>query len=402
MKRTLVLATIWVLSGCGGCGDDTAGTNNGDNANNGDPCATPTEISRADVESGGTLKAGTCYDADESLEVTDGTLTIEPGVTIRMAQDRSLRISGSGRVSAKGTADAPITFQGQDDTKGFWQGLAFETRSDDNLLEYVILLNGGGKAWSGSSDEQAVIHVASTGKVTIRETLIDGSGKHGIFGRDNAELSGFSSNTISNCDGAPLRIALSVARFLDSGSTFEGNEDNVVALVHGNNETLAQDATWPNPGLPYRFMDRCFIKADLTLTPGTTLEVEADASLILEEGGQIIAEGTTSELITFTSVDDAGTGSWQGIHVKTGTSVFSNAVIEHAGSKAWTGNPEHKGAFFISAGELSLSDVEIRDSEGYGVVVHDAGSITCDGVTFTATAAGTLLDTSTAGNAVCE
>src|SRR5690606_26158630 len=56
-----------------------------------------------------------------------GDLTIEPGAKLEFAQGTSLIVEAGGTLTAKGTADEPVTFAGAAATKGFWQGIRLQS-----------------------------------------------------------------------------------------------------------------------------------------------------------------------------------------------------------------------------------------------------------------------------------
>jgi hypothetical protein len=105
-----------------------------------------------------------------------------------------MRVRDGGRLQATGTADGVIRFAGVEDISGFWRGLSFvNSLSDDNVLEQVVIENGGSSEWvGGAKPDRANLMVAGGGNaaaVTISDSTISGSGKYGIaIGNDEARV----------------------------------------------------------------------------------------------------------------------------------------------------------------------------------------------------------------------
>ncbi|MGB5812460.1 MAG: hypothetical protein WBG86_18115, partial [Polyangiales bacterium] len=73
-------------------------------------------------------------------------LQIEPGATLRFAEDRRLRVGegGDGVLDAQGTIDDPITFTTIDaGTPLYWRGIEFNQGSDGSILDHVTTAFGG-------------------------------------------------------------------------------------------------------------------------------------------------------------------------------------------------------------------------------------------------------------------
>jgi hypothetical protein len=76
-------------------------------------------------------------------------MTIEPGVELRFAENRRLRVGdgNDGALDARGTPSQPIVFTSIDvATPVFWRGLEFGQGSDGSILDKVVLAYGGGNS----------------------------------------------------------------------------------------------------------------------------------------------------------------------------------------------------------------------------------------------------------------
>ena len=95
---------------------------------------------------------GIPYEAEYGLSLNDkSTLTIEPGVVLRMADDSQFDIYEQTKLYAIGTPEAPITFCGQDEGSGQWDFLDVMTEKACELENVIIDQCGqggyGGGIW---------------------------------------------------------------------------------------------------------------------------------------------------------------------------------------------------------------------------------------------------------------
>ena len=119
---------------------------------------------------------------------------------------------------------------------------------------------------------------------------------------------------------------------LPSSTILNGNITTII--------TLTSDKVWTLKGYVY-----VTDGAKLIIQPGTTIisDVAEKGALIIERGGQIIAEGTSSNPIVFTSGKAAGQrnpGDWGGIIIlgKAKTNRTTEPIIEGGVNKVYGGN----------------------------------------------------------------
>ena len=104
------------------------------------------------------------------------------------------------------------------------------------------------------------------------------------------------------------------------------------ALATDVSGEISQDTTWTFSGSPYIITGDVTVNGGYTLTiePGVSAKFEAATRLIIL--GKLVAKGTDTDRILFTSNDPAPTkGSWGGI-VAPGAASIRFATIEHADS----------------------------------------------------------------------
>lgn len=81
------------------------------------------------------------YHFTSSLAVMDGVLTLQPGVRIIMPPQGLFSVSSdTAALTADGTAEKPIVFTGEAQTRGAWKGLVFDnSHHAANLLRHVTV-----------------------------------------------------------------------------------------------------------------------------------------------------------------------------------------------------------------------------------------------------------------------
>ncbi len=113
----------------------------------------------------------------------------------------------------------------------------------------------------------------------------------------------------------------------------------------------------------YRVRGELQVLAKLTIDPSVIIEFAHDASLVVKNAGNIIADNTT-----FTAID----ANWKGIYIETAGNTFANCVIENAGNASFTGNENEKAAIMTRGNAtLAFSGNTLRNSGGYGIIVKD-------------------------------
>jgi VCBS repeat-containing protein len=160
--------------------------------------------------------------------------------------------------------------------------------------------------------------------------------------------------------------------------------------------TLAGSETWTPGAGPYNVTANLTVPngAVLTIQPGTTVFVASGASINVNAGGRIVAEGTPSAGIVVARIP-SGTGTWGGIRVSGASaapSLFRNLTISQNGSTAiWAQNGAsveiervtflNPGVQFLSfdGSSFRVSDCVFPDSTAGFEPVHGSGGIAAGG-----------------------
>ncbi|MEW6753840.1 MAG: right-handed parallel beta-helix repeat-containing protein [Candidatus Latescibacterota bacterium] len=300
------------------------------------------------------------------------TLTIEPGVVVRFHPGAYLSVRGT--LNAVGTASAPITFTSNGNlAAGTWNSVCFEEGSAGTLSNC--------KVWYAGNWDGAGILVRGTAVPTITNCQIAHIGGNGLVTSDTAHPS-LTGNTISDVADWPVRLNTWSAL-----PTFEANTfDTARKGVRFDNATVpeGQQVIWPDPGYPYSVgcvpIER---SARLTLPAGLVLKFDDGGWMDVREGATLVARGTASQPITFTSVRDDDSGGdtngdgtatqparavWNCLVFSSSTGVVENCRVRYAGN--WDG----AGILVRGTATPTISACQIAHIGGDGLKVYDTAT----------------------------
>jgi len=312
-----------------------------------------------------TTLSASCYNVKNDVFVEGAaTLTINPGVILKFAAGKVLRIRSDGALSAVGTSSSPIIFTGAQQTPGYWDGIVFYNSNNiKNELKHAVVEYGGGTSSLGAN-----VSLNITTRLKLSNTTLRQSSKYGINIEDNAILDLFSSNTITNNENAPLRIPSNLLGNLDSQSSYSGNKQEFDYIDVKSFGDVTTDQTWQALNVPYK-MGNVDIESVLTVKPGVTLIFTEGANMRVESTGTLIANGTQAEKITFTA-EQATPGYWKGIQFIFNGSAnqLDHVIVDYAGGTG--GNGLGAVSVYSTPGRLKIHNSTISNSFRYGL---DAG-----------------------------
>jgi len=140
-------------------GAETGGDETGTSGACADPNGGPTMGLNADIEGDTVLTCDTVWVLEDIIFARGGTLTIEPGTTIKGTEGSALVIEQDATLDAQGTADAPIVFtsiQAQGSRgRGDWGGLVLLGNAPTNLEGGVGQAEGFSNPPSYGGDDAA-------------------------------------------------------------------------------------------------------------------------------------------------------------------------------------------------------------------------------------------------------
>lgn len=134
------------------------------------------------------------------VDIEDVTLTVSAGSELVFRQDGEVDVNDDGRLTISGTADDPVELRGLEDIAGFWRGIRYMgTNSSDNLLEHVVVRDGGSRDWSRASE--ATNLMVDNARVGGNNITLTNSGGVGI-GSARDSIIEFDCDTLTNDDGS--------------------------------------------------------------------------------------------------------------------------------------------------------------------------------------------------------
>lgn len=335
------------------------------------------------------------YLAEKTLTVSgDSTaLTIMAGATLQFSENTGLTVSGGTSLTAVGTPEAKIRFEGKDATPGYWRGVRFSgTNLGANKLDHVVI-DGGGSEDNFSDVQPANLMLGlwnGTTKLSVTNTTLQNSGKWGLFADARSTFTAFAGNTITgNASGAAQLDAKAVGG-LDDTTDYSGNDQDIVMIIGGK---LEQSATWPNVGVPYVSKDDIEVKGEgtvLTIDPGATFKFHENKGLEVVAGAAMTAIGEADAKITFEG-NDSTSGFWRGIRFG-GTIAAGNklthVVIDGGGSsdKFADIDPANLGlGQWNRDTTIALQDVTLQNSAGTELFLNGRSTLSsCGGLNIAA------------------
>ncbi len=139
------------------------------------------------VEKNTTLKAGVHYIVNKSLAIPQGiTLSIEAGTTIKLHDNVEIRVADGGRIVARGTKDAPITFTKGDLSQGYINRFDINSSSIFQYVRFQGLASTGNNLFTSGRFTDCVFEdcdfgfYGNTGITTTRCNIINNTGYIGF------------------------------------------------------------------------------------------------------------------------------------------------------------------------------------------------------------------------------
>ncbi|MFB6166466.1 MAG: hypothetical protein ABEJ31_15005 [Haloarculaceae archaeon] len=236
----------------------------------GDQCSSAKSLSgqiTADTTIGDTCSE---YTVSGKLHVKNGaTLTVTPGTRLKFGQGAKILVSEASALSAAGTCQEPIVFTGDQQTRGYWDGLVFQNAdSVPSTLQYCQVEYAGGSQYTWAPAAGNLV-VFDGSRVSVEHCLIRESDAYGVVLSKDAMVDSFEHNVVTVND-LPAWTKAQNADAFSATSTYAGNDTDRVVVEQGQ---IAEDSTWDALDADYFVADGQNVKvhAGLTIRPGSTV-----------------------------------------------------------------------------------------------------------------------------------
>lgn len=130
--------------------------------------------------------------------VIKAEVQITEGVQVTMDLGSLIDVRPEGSLNATGTASQRIYFNSADTIQGYWNGIFYQSRSNNNRLSYVNISFGGGHPSNMGSIYIGTSLSFPEAYLTMNNCSVSKSASWGIYVQNNAELVNGGGNIFSN------------------------------------------------------------------------------------------------------------------------------------------------------------------------------------------------------------
>lgn len=296
----------------------------------------------------------------------EAAVTVEPGVRFEMASGANIETRSAGSFAAIGTAEDPIYFEGEQAARGFWNYIMFNSNNPSNALTHCIISHGGG---STSSAGNASVIVRGNAQAAVSNTVISESARNGLrINDDDARLTLFENNQISNCDQHPISLRTSHLGVIDATTEFAVDNGFNSIKVDGNAVLTA--LTINSAAGPYLFEGNTRFEASTEVMPGTQIRMGPAARIEVRSSGSLSMIGTPTQRISVRGDQDAK-GYWEYIYYNSSNS--PNNEINYADFSYGGGSTSSccGGIIVLRSALLSMGNSSLNNSQRFGMIVPD-------------------------------
>lgn len=286
-----------------------------------------------------TTGSGVDYIVSCEVEVTGGTLEIDPNVTIEFKRDAALNIREQATIRAIGSIEKPIVMRGQG-SGNTWKGISIWSEQNTSKLA-ACNITGAGSGVNFSNviagfTQDIKSAIAVWGRVDISSVTINGSDGVGIAADYNAALA-FSGLTIQNCKDQPIYTyaGLLSSNYNYNNSSFTGNGSQFIALYSlSSNEVVEGTVSISKAPLPYLATTGMSFEGDATIAAGVEIRFANNTMMGVNSTGSLVINGTASQPVIIRGATPTA-GFWKGLLVNSNTpkNVFNYLNIYDGGSE---------------------------------------------------------------------
>jgi len=335
-----------------------------------DPFTCNQVLSSDQFQLGVTVLERGCYLVPESLSIGAGaTLRISAGAVLKFGDRAALIIPRNATLTTNGTLDDPVVLTGEVDIPGYWAGLEFRnSRSAGNLVRGTVIQYAGGP----NSTDAGIASRLGPSRFRIEDTLVRRNQTIALdFNSSVIILDSFRGNRITENDSIGV-VSMDTLPSLAGNSDFTGNVSDTLD-VPGSTYSNVQH-TIPDLGITLDWNGVTIERGSLTIEPGANLSMVPGA--VVDIDGVFSAIGTVEKPINIVG-SLSTTPSWSGLRLSgKGNKTLAHVNITDGGEP----RPD-SGAIDISctvqaAAKVSIDNVQISDSAGWGIFIGGQGCVT--------------------------
>lgn len=318
----------------------------------------------------GTISTNQAWFTSDNPHVITGNVTIANGVTVLIQPGCEIYFNGDFRIlvqgvlSANGTSVDHILFTSNQavPSAGDWRFINFDASDLGSIMNYCDVSYGGSVAARGMIN----FSNAPVG-LTVTNCTLSNSGSYGFEYRDNLSTPQITDCSISSCNNYPFYIYADKVKNLTGNMIIAGNAMDVI-YVRAQPITTG---TWSNFGVPYIIGGNLTVNnaQTLTINPGCVLKFNGNITLTI--AGKLVANGTSSEHIVFTSNQSTpANGDWNRIYYNVADAgcILNYCDISYAGSGTSAVDINGSGNF------VTITNTVIENTAGYGLYIRNNSS----------------------------
>ncbi len=323
------------------------------------------------------------------------TLTLGPGVVLKI--DPGSYLSVSGTLNVNGTADAPVVITSHKDDSaggdtghdgsegnlapkaGDWEAIYLEGGSGASVLSFLEVRYAGMTAPGNNSFVDAIM-IRGGSSPTLRDVKVRNVAWTGV-----RIVNGDATVTRVDVQGAgnvPFHFDLAANPVLTS-ITASNNKIEGLWITGGS---LPADRTWAVTTMPYVTTGNIVVPANTTLTLGPGVVVKVDPGSYLDTFGTLLVQGTLDAPVVITSRNDDSVGGdvfhdgsettkaptpgdWESLYFEAGSSasVLSFLEVRYSGMTAPRNNSFVDAITIRGGSSPTLRDVKVRNVASTGV-----------------------------------
>ncbi len=267
-------------------------------------------------------------------------LTISRGVTLYFNEATWLEIPKDSKLTAHGSEESPIIFQGAIEEPGYWGGIRVIGSASMN---YVTIQHAGGLI--ATDPEQRPAGLSVDGALELKNSRVAHNAGYGVRNQNHESMAIFENNVLT-ANRRPLLVNVRLVSYVGDANDFSGNEvdgidvntevssDVLFAPYAGRVGLRLGTRTWVDVGAPYRMLEGLIVHTydSLTLSAGVNLLFPPGTGLIVD--GSLLATGTEQAPVRL-EAEDPNEG-WFGVVSCSGTlSLAHTTLVDVAADEAF-------------------------------------------------------------------